>query len=461
MITGFFLPFKKVIIALGIVLIATLFVYRVVLALGGILDTTFGTDGIVVTRFNDNSGDDARAVAIQSDGKIIVAGTSQDQSVEPYIFSVGLARYNVNGSLDNSFGVDGKVTTNIGEGESLGQAVAIQTDGKIVVGGFHFNNGDADFMLLRYLTDGSLDTDFGTGGMVRTHFDGTYRDEIKAIAIQPDGKIVAAGYLIDYSYEIGLARYNSDGSLDPNFGTNGKVITRFEHMWDLAFSLDIQLDGKIVVAGEKYVVDSHDFLLVRYNNDGLLDTTFGASGMVTTDFSSSADIAEGIYRNDYSSAVLIQPDQKILAAGGGGYNDVPGRGYDFELARYNSDGSLDPSFGTAGKVITEFDTLNSEGYAAALQPDGKIVVVGYATNNNFALARYNSDGSLDATFGINGKMTTHVGTPGSTDVAKSVAIQQDGRIVVAGNTQIAYSKIGLARYVEVDYLSVYLPMVIR
>ena len=395
----------------------------------GQLDSSFSGDGKVTTpiRSNPDHEDYGQATAIQSNGKIVVAGYSFNGNDTDF----ALARYNSDGTLDTSFDSDGKVTTDFGSSDDFCGAIAIQSDGKIVVAG-HSNDGTGwDFALARYNSNGTLDTSFDGDGTVITPI-GTGNDFDGAIAIQGDGKIVAAGYSND---DFALARYNSDGSFDSNFGSGGKVITPIGSGGDYVHALAIQSNGKLVAAGSSYNGSNYDFALVRYNSDGSVDTNFGSGGKVITSFGSDGD---------YAYAVVIQSDGKIVAAGDSELS-LPASSYpDFALARYNSDGSLDTSFGSGGKVTTSNGAVGG----AALQSDGKIVVVGAifnGSNNDFALARYNSNGSLDTSFGSGGKVTTPIG--GSNDVGRATAIQRDGRIVVAGYSNNGTNNdFALARY---------------
>jgi len=223
-----------------------------------------------------------------------------------------------------------------------------------------------------------------------------------AIARQPDGKLVAAGTTyINYGTDFALARYNSDGTLDSSFGNGGKVTLNFGP-WDQGTSVAVQQDGKIVIAGGANNVYT-DFGLARYNSDGTLDSSFGVSGIVITQFESPQ--FGHVSATPYS--MVLQQDGKIVLAGVGNIDGGEG----FALARYNSNGTLDPSFGTGGKVTTEFGTLQ-QGFSwafansLALQVDGKIVAAGSAylgQSENFALVRYNSDGTLDSSFGTSGQ----------------------------------------------------------
>ena len=408
----------------------------------GNLDTSFGIDGKVVTGMGI-IGSSVNSVAIQTYGKIVVAGYSSSSSG---LTDFTLARYNNDGSLDTGFGTNGRVATDFSTNLDSANAITTQADGKIVAVGYaSTSSGYTDFALARYNTDGTLDISFGINGKVTTDF-GTSYDSAYAVAIQTDGKIVAAGEGIQMS----LARYNTDGSLDTSFGTNGKVVTDFGLSGSTAYAVAIQTDGKIVAAGSGI-----GFSLVRYNTNGSLDTSFGTNGKVT------ADTGDQFYT--VASAVVIQSDGKIVAAGsalfntglpyagGYSYTAAPGFVY-FALARYNTDGSFDASFGTGGKVATAFGPVPmiDRANAIAIQSDGKIVVVGgvwpvgYSytpINADFAIARYNTDGILDTNFGSNGKVTTDFGT--FSDVAYGVAIQTDGMIVTGG---VSSSSFALARY---------------
>jgi uncharacterized delta-60 repeat protein len=392
--------------------------------MAGDLDTTFDGDGKVTTDFGSNH-DQARGVAIQTDGKIVVAGSSINSGHSKSDFA--LARYNSNGSLDTTFDGDGKVTTAVESTHNYAFSVAIQSDGKIVVAG----GNNRDFALTRYNSDGSLDTSFDVDGKVATDFGGS-GEYASAVAIESDGKIVVAGYSIG---SFALARYNSNGSLDTTFDGDGKVTTAVGGFNDYANSVAIQSDGKIVVAGSSYNGSSHDFALVRYNSNGSLDTTFDGDGKVTTTVGSGDDEAH---------SVAIQSDGKIVVAG----HSWNGINRSFALARYNSNGSLDTTFDGDGKVTTAVGTSDDRAFSVAIQSDGKIVVAGYSLNYSsfdFALVRYNSNGSLDATFDSDGKVTTAVGN--SYDYAFSVAIQSDGKIVVAGtNSNSSNDDFALARY---------------
>ena len=390
----------------------------------GDLDTSFGNNGRVTTDFG--SYGKAYGMAIQRDGKMVLTGYSNDN----YANYFATARYNSDGTLDSSFGGGGIVTTFFGSGgfDDRAKSVAIQNDGKIVVAGYSLimdNTHISNLAIVRYNSDGSLDSSFGGGGKVET--DIGYDGGAHSVAIQNDGKIVAVGDSYDgKNWYYAIVRYNSDGSLDNTFGSGGKVITAIGSKNDHAESVAIQNYGKIVAAGYSYSSSSKwDFAIVRYHSDGTLDSTFSNDGKVTTDIGSDWDRA-------YS--VAIQNDGKIVAAG---YNNNSGN-YDFTIVRYNSNGSLDNTFSDDGIVMTAIGSSYEEAYSVAIQNNGKIVAAGRSKNSgndDFAVVRYNSDGSLDNTFGSDGKVTTDTGSNG--DRAHSVAIQKDGKIMVAG-----YNKYG-------------------
>jgi len=345
------------------------------------------------------------------------------------------------GSLDSIFGTGGIVTTSIGTSDDSANAVAIQSDGKIVAAGYSYTGSGSgcDFAVARYNTDGSLDSTFGTNGIVTTAI-GTGYNYAYSVAIQSDQKIVVAGSAGYGTYEdFALVRYNTDGSLDSTFGTNG-IVTTAIGMWNDALSVAIQSDQKIVAVGRSSVnsFSYYDFALVRYNTDGSLDSTFGTGGKVLTAIGSYHDEAYGI---------AIQSDQKIVAVGRS--SDSTNTNSDFSLARYNTDGSLDSTFGTGGKVLTAIgSTGDNYAHSVAIQSDGNIVAAGFSYNgsdSDFALVRYTTSGSLDSTFGTNGIVTTAIGT--SNALANGVAIQSNGKIVAAGYSSNGSNyDFALARY---------------
>ncbi len=297
----------------------------------GTPDTTFGTGGKVVSQLSIYS-DQAREAVVQSDGKIVVVGFATN------LFSgedVALARYTSTGSLDTSFGSSGSVTTDIaGMGApDQGRSVVIQSDGRILVGGYTAQVNSPpnnDFLLTRYLSNGMLDPSFGGNGKVVTDLGGN--DLAYQLVQQTDGKIVLAGYSVIAGVDrFAVARYNNDGSLDASFNGNGRVTFTFGSASADAYSVALQSDGKIVLAGLVTTNGNSDFAMMRLTTYGNVDTSFGVNGFVTTPIGSGADKSFGID---------IQPDDKILLTG---YST--GTSDDIAVVRYNANGSLDTTFG--------------------------------------------------------------------------------------------------------------------
>ncbi|MBL4753367.1 MAG: T9SS type A sorting domain-containing protein [Flavobacteriales bacterium] len=384
----------------------------------GSLDLSFDADGMVLTDLGAND-ERAHAIAIQTDGKIVVAGYT----------CVGMAcdwvilRYNSDGSLDTGFNTNGKVIIDFAGGIDVAWGVAIQSDDKIVVSGVSAGY----FAVARLNTDGSLDTSFDTDGLA-TGAIGTG----KGLAIQSDGKIVVVGRAMGASnQDFAAVRFNTDGSLDTLFDGDGKVTTEIGSAVDYAEVVVIQSDGKIVISGY-YNIGSFDsdFAVVRYNSDGSLDSTFDADGIVTTDI--SVNFA-------YCSGAAVQADGKIVITGY--YNDGT---INIPIVRYNSNGSLDTTFDTDGIKILAYPYYGSD---VAIQSDGKIVIIAQGTSNSleFVLFRCNSDGSLDTTFDTDGVVVTDF--TGSIGRPLGIAIQSDAKIVVVGT---ANNDIALARYNVLD-----------
>jgi|GEM_PF-1067578 len=387
-------------------------------------------DGIVTSDIGVGN-DVARSVAIQPDGKILVAGISENSSDSDLL----LSRYNPDGSLDTSFGVGGHIVTAIGTSDDKANSVVIQADGKILVGGTSIIGGVNLFALVRYDTDGTLDSFFGVNGIVTTSL-GTGTDVISSIALQTDGKILAAGYTTTAgNSDFGIVRYNSDGTLDTSFGSGGMVITSVGTGNDQIQSVVLQSDGKIVAGGYATFSGDSDFAIVRYNSNGTLDSSFGAGGMVTTAVGSSTDVA---------TSLTMQIDGRILA---GGYFHN-GSNFDFALVRYNIDGSLDSSFGSGGRVTTTVGTGNDFGSSIAIQADGRILASGSAwigSSSDFAIVRYNSNGTIDSSFGSGGRVTTSVGA--GDDLAHCMAIQADGQVILLGSSiQGIHQSLALIKY---------------
>jgi len=328
------------------------------------------------------------------------------------------------GSLDTTFAGGGVASTDINGGTERARAVAIQSDGKYVVAGWgEVASGNDDFALARFNADGSLDTSFSTDGKQTTGFAGD--DQASAVAIQSDGKVVVAGTANagGTGADFALVRYNADGSLDTSFGTGGKVVTALSAGQDTARGMVLQADGKILVAGSSDEADAHNnkLALVRYNADGSLDSTFGTGGTAFADF----------VFFDTGQAVALQPNGKILV---GGYVATGEGRLDMTVARFNPDGSLDTTFDGDGKASFNPTENHDLTMAIATQPDGKVLLAGYALNVSESdydalLLRLNGDGSLDTGFGTGGLVT--LARAGS-DQFNGIAVQADGRILLSG-----------------------------
>jgi uncharacterized delta-60 repeat protein len=418
-------------------------------AAAGDLDPTFGTGGMVTTDIN-RSTDIAQAVAVQADGKLVVVGQTykhNDFSGEDFV----VTRYNTDGTLDNSFGSGGRARTDFPGLAAVPSSVAIQPDGKIVVAGgaFPLFTFLGNFEVVRYNPNGSLDTSFGNGGIVTTNFpEGSYAS---SVALQADGKIIAAGTVfVDFiigepsNTDFALARYNPDGTPDASFGNGGQVSTDFFSMEDDAFSVLIQPDGKIVAVGSaNNPATYYDFAAVRYLSNGTIDTTFGVAGKVSNDF--------GVAGFDRAQSAALQADGRIVAAGfaisqNGGVQN-------FAVARYTSSGVLDTTFSRDGKTQIDFGSCCQSAHEVLVQSDGKIIAVGYAdtesSDSDFLLARLSTRGSLDTSFGVGGKVRTSFGDLNGG--ANGAALQPDGKIVAVGfqaTFSNQWANFALARYLS-------------
>ena len=377
----------------------------------GSLDKTFGEGGKVATYVGRRQFVIVDAVAIDSSGRIVVAGT-RETATSAFL----VARYKPNGRLDPTFGNGGKVTTHIAGDFGHGLAVAIDPAGRIIVAGYACGSiygGSTCFALARYEPNGSLDSTFGSGGTVTTAIG--FEARAAAVAVDSQGRIIAAGSSGETATppsSFALARYDPNGSLDPAFGTGGTVSTGFGPGCSaVANALANDSSGRIVLAGSRFCSGSGtDFALARYDANGSLDPTFGSGGTVATP-------------GGAASALAIDSQGRIVAAGAG----AQGNPSSFHLARYMPTGALDPTFGTGGEVMTDIDPHRNDLVAGlAIDSGGRIVAAGstctcFFTNvpffSDFALARYTPTGALDATFGKGGKVTT--GFPPNTAIAKA------------------------------------------
>jgi uncharacterized delta-60 repeat protein len=377
----------------------------------GDLDPTFGSGG--KTRTDFGGSEIGRAVAAQPDRRVVVAGGRSAPEADDFV----LARYTARGAFDPSFDGDGKVETDFDGGFDSAADVVVQPDGKIVAAGRsslgEVDAEGADFALARYNRDGSLDPTFGDGGRVLTTFDPSGIAGAAHVLIQPDGKIVAGGHTGGGSdADFALARYLTDGELDPSFGDGGLVVTPVSNVTDWLHALAVQPDGRILAAGYSYESLSRGHIaLARYNADGSLDPTFDGDGIV---------VATSLPAGMVGEELLLLRTGRLLVAGIGG------------VARFNADGSLDRSFGAGGRARSG----NVAAWTAAIHPNGKIFVIGTVSTGSpatgdFGVARLTADGRLDTTYGRRGSVVTGFSS-GSDDQALDGVLLRDGKLVVSG-----------------------------
>jgi uncharacterized delta-60 repeat protein len=364
----------------------------------GDLDPTFGSGGKVRTDFGGS--EIGYAVAVQRDRRIVVAGDRVDPGAPHFV----VARYTANGRLDSSFDGDGKVATDFGGTSDGAFDVALQRDGRSIAVG----RGAQDFALARYRTDGSLDPSFGDGGKVLTTFGPGSFDSASAVVLFAEGKfVVGGGTRSGSASDFALARYLPDGTPDPSFGSGGRVMTPISSANDHLFDLAVQPDRKLVAAGWSFEGGGPHIALARYNDDGSLDQSFDGDGIVLASFRS------------VGSHLLVQGDGKLVVTGAG-------------VTRFNPDGSLDRSFGEGGSARVG----NVEAVTAAIQPDGKILAIGTVATGSpatgdFGVARLTRNGRLDPTFGRRGSVATAFSS-GSDDQALDGVLLPDGKLVVSG-----------------------------
>jgi uncharacterized delta-60 repeat protein len=387
----------------------------------GDLDTTFGTGGKVLTDFGAGSINTVDMVAVQPDGKILVAGNTQASSSSRSL--IALARYNVDGTLDLGFGSAGKVTTDFDPIAAEAVGLCVEPNGKIIVVGQEPPSafpGSVTILLSAYNPDGTLDMSFGTAGKVVDSVSVRQMStlpQVTGVACQSDGKIlVGAGASSTSQFSGGgptsILRYNTDGSRDSSFGSGGIAGISFNTGQGIA----VQPDGKIVAGVE------HIYLL-RLNPDGSPDLDFGVGGLAVDNY---------LVDTTGTHTILLQPDGRII---------ILGADTDSTVTRFNVNGTLDRTFGQGGTVVNLARSLSF----GALQADGKIVQA-TTTNGMFDLTRYDPNGGLDIRFGSNGKVLTAFDTTSMATLA-GVVIEPDGKIVAAGTvTTGSATNFGLVRY---------------
>lgn len=396
----------------------------------GDLDPSFGHEGRIVAAVA--GGATGRALLLQSDGRLVAVGESKDGIGHDFT----LARFDANGDLDPTFGGgDGVVRASPAGERSRAFAGVLPADGRIVVAGQ--TEGMARFAVARFLPDGHVDLDYGVDGWTLTSIGSAAA--ARAVAIQYDGKVVLAGTGTAPTGQatFGVARYLLDGTLDLAFGGgDGYASPPIPSGYDdaIGYAMALQGDGKIVVAGRANAGAEQSFALARFWPDGSLDTSFGGDGWVIVIGGSSAG---------YGRALALQADGKIVVAG----LAAPGAETLLAVGRFLTDGSLDPTFGAGGWVVTSAGPGDDVANAVIVGPNGRIVAAGSTgtANTDFALVRYRSNGSLDPSFGAGGIVRTSFDT--MQDVASGIARQADGKLVAVGyRTTTGTSQFALARY---------------
>ncbi len=374
----------------------------------GSTDITFGNKGFVFTNFGNTSN--ITALAQQADGKIVAVGNYFNGSNGDF----AIARYNSNGTPDPGFNGTGEVVADFGNSDNA-VSTALQTDGKIIVGGYYVDPSfNSHFELARFMTNGLIDSSFNGSGVTTTDF-GNAQDYLAAIAIQENGAIVAGGYTYEMSGldDLALTRFKATGSIDSSFGNSGKVVTDIDSSYDVMNCLSIQTNGKILSGGYSSINFLNYFTAIQYNGNGSLDANFGSGGIVI-----------GYYPDfDISySTVLLQTDGKPVVSGQTS-DGVTGINI---LSRFNPDGSVDKSYGQKG-------VANSGGFYAVMQSDNKVVNASYLNTENgteFVMSRYKTNGNIDPSYGTNG--TTVIDFFGGNESVGPTAIQKDNKVVVAG-----------------------------
>jgi uncharacterized delta-60 repeat protein len=406
--------------------------------LPGAVDTSFA-GGKVIAPIG-TTDEYVSAIAVQNDGRVVLVGRSPTQ----FGMDFALLRRSRDGAVDNTFGTNGKVLTAIGAGTASDEAYAavVQPDDKIVVVGRTDSGATTgnDFAVVRYNADGTLDDSFGSGGKVVTSF-GPGSDAAHAVVLQDDGKIVVGGETSQNTSggDFALARYNSDGTPDATFGNGGKVITAIK-----TFGGRDAMNGLLLhtVNGEPRILavgGEGDFVVARYLPDGTLDAAFGNNGRISGLFNATIGAAR---------AAVSADNGKVVIAGH--------ISHDFALVRLNADGTPDPTFGNQGRVLTAVSTTNwDEATAMVRQSDGKLVVGGWmygiGSSGDFAVVRYGTDGTLDATFGNAGIVVTPMAAGTKNDLGRALLLQADDRVpavraLQAGEVSDQNHDFGLVRY---------------
>ncbi len=400
----------------------------------GTLDTSFGTSGKLLFNYSSNYECHANDVAVQSDGKIIVVGYTSTAATQA---DYAVTRLHPDGTFDTTFGVGGTIILNL-LNTDIAEKVIIANDGKIYVGGTSggtsIYSGD-NFTVIRLNSNGSYDTTYGNNGKAVVTFNGNY-NFFKNMTLQSDGKLLVCGKnTVDttgnYS-DFAVARFNADGTLDFDFSNDGKLTLNIRNE-DVATAIMVDATGNIIVAG----TGSSQACFARYFSDGTLDTSFGTAGKINI---AIAGLSTAVYD------AKMQSDGKIVVAG---YSyDSNNGGYNSLIARFNTNGTLDTSYGTNGYTIKDIDTASEDqNIALLLQPDGKSITCGRVNTGGtyyFSILRFTTAGVFDTTFSNDGILLTSFGT--SWNFGMGLSLQPDGKLVVVGYYDDLFDDTAIARY---------------
>lgn len=409
----------------------------------GTIDQTFGIDGKAITDFVsvNNNYSYIHSIHLQPDGKIIVLGATGMQGFFPQI---GIVRYNADGTMDSGFGNNGKIISELAPYGTYGSKLLLLPDGKFLITSLKFYQGDPDYYIgiERYTAEGLIDTSFGAAGQAVTSW-GAGQNISASMALLPDGRFVIAGtYIQNGNSKLALAQFNANGSLDTSFSADGKVITNFgAGTYAFGYSVFTNPDGKVTATAYVTSQSARNLGVVQYNANGVPDAGFDGDGMVVTPVAADDDCGA-------TNAVVRQADGKFIVVAQ--LTNTMLQASDFVIRRYNTNGTADVGFGTNGRVATTFDTGLNEAQAATVTPEGKIVVVGRSTpeggaHAEFALAQYNADGSLDTSF-ANGGKATEAFEKGN-DELKIVLALPDDKLIAIGTSAYRQSNNTLRKHI--------------
>jgi uncharacterized delta-60 repeat protein len=389
-------------------------------------DTTFSFAGIKNYTFYNNI-DRGFGCAIQPDQKLIFVGLSKNGSY----FELCFARFNVDGTADLSFSGDGKAFVSMGPQQSIGgmtPLIKLQSDGKVVAINSGASNGSQDIMVCRLDSTGVLDSGFGNGGVVFVDMEGTqsFPDQANALDIDVNGNIYVCGVTrngfspLDNDYAV--IKLNPNGQLDLSFDSDGKKLFNPSGFAEFGTGIKVQTDGKIVFGGDA----GSSMMLLRIDSTGALDNTFNSNGTVTINFGSFGDMI----------GLELLSDGRVVMA-----STINGSTEDIAMARYNSDGTVDASFGNNGKSIINLNNSDDRVTSMLLTTDNKLLLCGYtkvtATGEDFMITRIDSTGALDLSFNTTGYYTKSLGTGNILDQANSLALMNDGRIMLCGTVEFS------------------------